>query len=429
MNKIYLMDRGFLSQLLDDRKEIMATIKGWSAEEMRAEREALLDSVSVINVTPKTAEETRKSYTVDADGIATIPIVGELTPKASTDACGAYTAEALTEYGFIVGATEAAANDESVVAIDYYIDSPGGYHAGLMPAVNALRLVDKPTRAIVGDRAASAAYWLASQTDEIVALNESVRVGSIGVAVEEYDNTKALENAGITRRVYASTDAPLKRPDTSTEDGQAVIQDSLDDLHGIFRKQVAEGRGVSAEDVNRDFGKGGMLIAADALQAGMIDRIETVASRKQETISEVIGVEDNTAAKAGETKQGVKMDLNILKTEHSALFAEAVKIGVEQERSRVNELNAYTEADPENEKLAQVVSEAIAGGSSVSDINAKLQVAIRDGVKLDGENPAKVETVETKDALSDDDAAAAKAAGMSPEEYKKAMAFYGKGAK
>ena len=421
MDKIYLMDRGFLSQLIDDRKELMATIKGMSAEQMRESRLELMESIPVVNVAPKTKEEAADTYTVNADGVATIPIIGELTPHASTDACGAYTAEALTEYGFIIAATEAAGLDESVKSIDYYIDSPGGYHAGLMPAVNALRLVDKPTRAIVGDRAASAAYWLASQTDEIIALNESVRVGSIGVAVEEYDNTKALEAAGITRRVYASTDAPLKRPDTTTEEGQAVIQDSLDDLHSIFAKQVAEGRGVSLDDVSNDFGKGGMLIAEHALRVGMIDRIETVFARnKSETITNVIGVEDNTAATAEEIKREVKMDLdlNMLKTEHSALFAEAVKIGVDQEGLRRDSLDEQLEADPGNTKLAEVISEAKASGKSVADIQTKLSVAVRDG-KFAGENAVEIETAETQDALSADDLAAMKAVGMSEEDYRK----------
>ena len=430
MDKIYLMDRGFLSQLLDDRKEIMATIKGMSAEQMRESRLELMETIPVINTAPSNPEEAAKSYTVNADGVARIPIVGELTPHASTDACGAYTADALTEYGFIIAASEAADLDESVKSIDYYIDSPGGYYSGLMSAVNAMRSVTKPTRSIVGGMAASAAYWLASQTDEIFAISEGARIGSIGVAVEEYDNTEQLKTAGITRRIYSSTDAPLKRPDTTTEDGQAVVQDSLDDLHGVFAKQVSEGRGVSLEDVSKDFGRGGMLIAADALRVGMIDRIETVESRRKETISDVIKIE-NTAAKAEENKKEVKMDLdlNTLKTEHSALFAEAVKIGVDEERARVNELNTYTEADPGNEKLSQVVSEAIAGGQAITDISAKLQVAIRDGGTLAGENAAAVETAETVDALTAEDREAMKEAGMTEEEYRASQAYFEKGGK
>jgi len=430
MDKIYLMDRGFLSQLIDDRKEIMATIKGMTAEQMQELRLELMETIPVINTAPSNPEEAAKSYTVNADGVARIPIVGELTPHASTDACGAYTADALTEYGFIIAASEAADLDESVKSIDYYIDSPGGYYSGLMSAVNAMRSVTKPTRSIVGGMAASAAYWLASQTDEIFAISEGARIGSIGVAVEEYDNTEQLKTAGITRRIYSSTDAPLKRPDTTTEDGQAVVQDSLDDLHGVFAKQVSEGRGVSLEDVSKDFGRGGMLIAADALRVGMIDRIETVESRRKETISDVIKIE-NTAAKAEENKKEVKMDLdlNTLKTEHSALFAEAVKIGVDEERARVNELNTYTEADPGNEKLSQVVSEAIAGGQAITDISAKLQVAIRDGGTLAGENAAAVETAETVDALTAEDREAMKEAGMTEEEYRASQAYFEKGGK
>ena len=123
------------------------------------------------------------------------------------------------------------------------------------------------------------------------------------------------------------------------------------------------------------------------------------------------------------------LDLNTLKTEHSALFAEAVKIGVDEERARVNELNTYTEADPGNEKLSQVVSEAIAGGQAITDISAKLQVAIRDGGTLAGENAAAVETAETVDALTAEDREAMKEAGMTEEEYRASQAYFEKGGK
>ena len=86
------------------------------------------------------------------------------------------------------------------------------------------------------------------------------------------------------------------------------------------------------------------------------------------------------------------MDLKTLRIEHPEVFAEAVKLGVNEERARRNELNAYVEADPDNERVVAVVNEAIANGQTVADINARLQVAIRDGGKLDGENPPEIPT-------------------------------------
>ena len=157
MTKLYAMELSYMNRLLSERKEIMSLIKGWSADEMRAERSALMESCNAY-ITPRTKEERAKSYTVDDAGTAHIPIVGQLTPKAETDACGAYTAESLTEYGFIAEASAAADADEYVERIEYFIDSPGGYVDGLMPAVRAMREVSKPTSAKVGGMAASAGY-------------------------------------------------------------------------------------------------------------------------------------------------------------------------------------------------------------------------------------------------------------------------------
>lgn len=132
---------------------------------------------------------------------------------------------------------------------------------------------------------------------------------------------------------------------------------------------------------------------------------------------DVIG-KDTAATAESPIKEG-DVDIKSLKTEHPEVFAEAVNIGVMQERARVTELRTYTEADPDNLKVAEVINEAIAGGQSVADINAKLQVAIRDGGQLAGENPPGVETVATVDPLGAEDKAAAKLAGMTDEEYRK----------
>ena len=425
MNTVeYAMEFDYMARLISERKEIMETIKGWTADEMRTERALLLEQCAAVNITPVTTEQISKSYTVDDEGTAHISIVGQLTPKAETDACGAYTADALTEYGYISEASRAADADERVERIEYFIDSPGGYVSGLMPAVQAMRQVEKPTVSKVGGMAASAAYWLASQTDEIIATSELSRFGSIGVAVEEFDNTKMLENAGITRRVYTSTEAPLKRPDTSTEDGQAQVVSSLDDIHAVFAQNVADGRGVALGTVSSDFGQGAVFTANESMRRGMIDKVETISARKK-SVPDVIQ-EQNTAATAEKSKQEVKVNtLDDLKKENSAVYSEAIAAGVTQERARRNSISDIMKADSGNKTLQTVCEEAIEAGTMATEVafQTKVQVAIRDGAKLDDDNAALVETAPDNAAvtLSDVDMKAAKAAGMTIEDYKKYM--------
>lgn len=410
-HRIYAMEQTFLRQLLSDRQEIMEVARSLqTADAMREMREEVMQSIGDINVTPRDAEAAAESYRLDENGVAHIPIVGELTAKAQTDVCGAYTAEALTEYGYIIEASRAADADSRVESITYHVDSPGGYVDGVADAADAIRSVSKPTAAHVGGMAASAAYWLASQTDEIVATSRASRVGSIGVAVEEYDMTEALANAGITRRVYTSTDAPDKRPDTSTEEGQAKVVKMLDDLHSVFVRSVAEGRGVGVETVTRDYGKGGILIAEDAAKVGMIDRVETVPVRETNREPGVAAAEINSRQEAGNSRE-VPMDRNQLKTEHPDLYeqlkTEFIEAGVTQERERVGALLKQKQHDPENTKLAEVVEQAIADGTGVAEAQTAITVAVRDG-KIEGENPPDVRTASASE--DDEDALVAELA-------------------
>ena len=424
MTKLYAMEPAYLSRLLDERKELLSVAKGMTADEMRTARKDLIEQCSAINITPRSKEETAKSYTVDDDGTAYVDIVGQLTPKAEQDACGAYTADALTEYGFIAAASYAADQDGRVERIEYNIDSPGGYVDGLMPAVKAMRSVSKPTGARVSGMAASAGYWLASQTDRITAMSEISRFGSIGVAVEEYDNTKMLENSGITKRVYTSTDAPHKRLDTSTDEGQLEVVDGLDDIHAVFAGDVAQGRGVDIETVNADFGRGKMFTAQEALRRGMIDSIETMPVRERAVVDTGNVVAGETALKAEETKREVKiMTLDDLKKENSAVYTEAVEAGVKQERERRNSISDIMKADSGNTTLRAVCIAAIEEGTPVGNMafTTKVAVAIREGEKLDGDNAAVIETAKDLDALSETDIAAAKACGMTVEDYRKFM--------
>ena len=420
--QIYLMDRSFLHQLLDDRRELYAIARELkSSDEMRAARFELI-ATTPINLAPKEGESPKYSI---RDGIAHISITGELTPRAETDICGAYTAEALTEYGFIVAATQDADANDDVEIIQYDVDSPGGYFSGLMDAVAAIRGTEKPTIAHVGTMAASAAFWLASQADEITASSIASRFGSIGVALEEYDDTEMLQNAGITRRVYTSSDAPDKRPDTRTEAGQKKIIENLNDIHRVFVRTVAEGRGTTVQDVSDNYGRGGMLIAEDALKVGMIDSIDMLPALKAKQDSSLVVDEESqfeARPQAGEERETL-MNKEQLKNEYPDLYAEVKAegrdYGVAIETARRAELASYIEADPDNSRVREVVEAAIAEGKTVNDINAKLQVAIRDGSKLDGENPPAVATAsDDMDGLDNDDREAMRLMGVSAAEYK-----------
>ena len=154
------------------------------------------------------------------------------------------------------------------------INSPGGQYDGTNELADRIRLLSKqkPITAYVGGIAASAAYWFASSVGRIVA-NESAFLGSIGVVAAIQDRRGAQERQGIKNYEIVSSQSPRKRPDLETAEGRAQIQEQIDIAAELFINKVAGFRGVSAETVIEQFGRGGMLPAAAAKKAGMIDAI------------------------------------------------------------------------------------------------------------------------------------------------------------
>lgn len=246
------------------------------------------------------------------NGVARIPIKGVLVPKRS--AMLDYFNIEHTAYSDIVQNIETA--DKNARSYVFDIDSQGGNINGLFAAMNAIKAITKPTRA-EGSMMVSAAYMLASQTNEILASDELSIFGSIGVATTVYKSTYKKE--------LSNTDSPNKRPDTETEDGISAVRAELDDIFNVLIPRIAEGRGVSESVARNDFGKGAIMTAVTAKSKGLIDGY----------------IKTNSAAKAQvENKKGAKMDLETLKAEHPALF-DAVfqsgkKAGQEEERKRVN---------------------------------------------------------------------------------------------
>lgn len=250
-----------------------------------------------------------------AGDVARINIVGVLTSQP--DWMAMFFGGGNTTYGDISAAIITAENDDSVKRVEFFFDSPGGEARPVSELADQISSMKKPTTSLVS-MAASAAYWLASQSNKIIAIGNAAMVGSIGTAISMYKPSEMM-TIDITSR-----DAPNKRPDPETEEGKSAIQDFLDQMESLFVTAVAVGRDTTEDIVHNNFGKGGMLLARQALEAGMIDEIAQQTPQKKS--------KSNTT--------GVKtMDLATLKAEHPGLYAavlaEGHQAGADAERDRV----------------------------------------------------------------------------------------------
>jgi len=221
-------------------------------------------------------DESRALYAGDAEGLAAlaaaaptsvgvVPLVGSLYPRALND---------------FANRIDAAAANADVGHIVIPVDSPGGTVAGTPEAAAAVARAAaiKPVTAHVGGLGASAAYWIASQAKTIHA-SPSAELGSIGVMGIHTDLSKMMSDAGITHTVLRST--PFKGEgnplEPLSEGGRDHWLGQVADAHDQFVRAVAAGRGVSMAKVNADFGQGRTMTGPRAVDAGMADRITSLA--------------------------------------------------------------------------------------------------------------------------------------------------------
>ena len=209
--------------------------------------------------------------------VAVIPVAGVITKRVSLFALlfggGGST------LGTLQKRLRAAVNDDQVGAIVLEVDSPGGSVDGVPELAAEIRAARsrKPIIAVANARAASAAYWLASQASELF-VSPSGAVGSVGVFVAHEDWSAFDERLGVTTTLVSAgkykTEANPHEP--LSDEARAAIQADVDAYYGMFVADVAKGRGVKASAVRSGFGEGRMVLAADAVAAGMADAVGTV---------------------------------------------------------------------------------------------------------------------------------------------------------
>lgn len=219
-------------------------------------------------------EEKAPPYEV-IDGVAIISVRGVLSRRMNLFTY--FSGGTSTEY--LLRDFRAAFADPAVEAVLLSVDSPGGAVGGITLITNEIYNArgQKPIVAYAADMMASAAYWIGSSADLIVAEDTSV-LGSIGVITMHTDRSQADAKAGI-KRTYLTAGkykAIANDAEPLTQDARASIQEELDYYYTLFVDAVARNRGVSADEVLANMADGRTFIGTQALSAGLIDSIGTI---------------------------------------------------------------------------------------------------------------------------------------------------------
>lgn len=176
----------------------------------------------------------------------------------------------------IIKGLRKAFRNENTKGVVLRINSPGGspVQAGYVnDEIYRLREKYPDTRvyAVVTDICASGGYYIAAAADEIYADKASM-VGSIGVLMDGYGFTGAMEKLGVERRLYTAGENKGFLDPFSPEKKEDVkhIKMMLNNIHQQFINVVKKGRGDKLTDDPKLF-SGLIWTGEESLDLGLID--------------------------------------------------------------------------------------------------------------------------------------------------------------
>jgi protease-4 len=202
---------------------------------------------------------------------ANINLIGEIATTGNKGVLADHVIESLRN----------AFADPKAKGIILRMNSPGGtpVAAGLIyDEILALRKQHpkKPIYSVIDELCASGCYYVAAATDQIF-VNRASMVGSIGVLMDGFGFTGAMEKFGIERRlITAGTNKGLLDPFSplKTEQKQ-FVENMLEEIHQQFIAAVKAGRGNRLK-VNDDTFSGLIWNGDAAIKMGLVDGVGTV---------------------------------------------------------------------------------------------------------------------------------------------------------
>ncbi|MBL8287967.1 MAG: S49 family peptidase [Rubrivivax sp.] len=175
----------------------------------------------------------------------------------------------------LLGALKQAFQDPGAVAVVMRINSPGGspVQSGILN--DELRRLkarhDKKLYVVVDEICASGAYYVAVAADRIY-VDKASLVGSIGVLMDGFGFTAAMEKLGVERRlITAGENKAMLDPFSPLPDKQrAYVKQMIEQIHRQFIEVVKAGRGARLKETP-DMFSGLVWNGEEAVKLGLVD--------------------------------------------------------------------------------------------------------------------------------------------------------------
>ncbi|ETX02252.1 MAG: hypothetical protein ETSY1_04260 [Candidatus Entotheonella factor] len=175
----------------------------------------------------------------------------------------------------IVEAIDEAAEDDTISAIVFRINSPGGSPLASDQIWHAVvrAKAKKPVIVSMSGAAASGGYYIAAGATYIVA-QPATLTGSIGIVFSHANIEGLLGKLGMrTETVSRGAYARLLSPANSwSQEERQQVQRLMHDLYDTFTQKVAQGRNMGVSDVD-EVGRGRVWTGAQAKDIGLVDEL------------------------------------------------------------------------------------------------------------------------------------------------------------
>jgi protease-4 len=208
--------------------------------------------------------------------------------------------------------------DDDVKAVVLRVNSPGGsaYASEQIWREVSLLKEKKPVIVSMGDYAASGGYYISCAASHIVA-DPTTLTGSIGIfgvfpnAEELLQGKLGLHFDGVKTNKL-SDGGSLYRPVSSDE--SAIIQQYIERGYALFVKRVADGRGLTTDEVER-IAEGRVWTGEAALENGLVDELGGL-DKALDAAVKAAGVEGYTVVTYPDTESVFATLMNATKTDY-----------------------------------------------------------------------------------------------------------------
>lgn len=265
---------------------------------------------------PWTGKEVIPTVKSGSKQIAILPVSGPLTKNG--EACG----YGMVDYQRWLAIANATPEIHGTVFI---IDSPGGTVDGTPDFASAIANSPKPVGVFADHQLASAAMWIASQADVIVAnKNNAMEIGNIGVlrVVQNYSRMMEKGNMPDTDIITApqSTEKVQFDPTKPWNEGDLEsIKEQLRPAAAMIIEAVKAGRGDKLDLKTEGLFKGRVYNGLDAKKAGLIDSVGTLRTAIAKVAE--LSRSNSKAAAANNNSTGINENANMKFPKLSALFS------------------------------------------------------------------------------------------------------------